>query len=397
MAIQNRVVSLLLALGWLGCGGDDSATPRTSGSSTTSVTTTAACTADADCASTPDSPLCDVASGACAALPPGHPIGWRDGAATSVDLVVVLDQGQAREPTDVEFHPDRPSEMWVVNRKDDSVIIVHDPGLPTGSWERKHDPDAQHFMHRPPAFAFGAADTFGTCGDGDGGDHFMGPALFPADLAVFAKATPNGLGSHIDMLHSTSFCRGIAHQEANVYWAFNAELGSLDKYDFHQDHGPGNDDHSDGEIWRYALGLVTGVDGLSSHVSYRAEDRMLYVADTGASRVARLDTASGTPGATFAGDEGIATRRYVDGAVLVDVVPPGTLQQPSGIELHDELVYVSDAATSRFSAFDLAGQLVRTLDTGLPPGSLSGFTFGPDGKVYFVDHLSGLVYRIDPK
>jgi outer membrane protein assembly factor BamB len=88
----------------------------------------------------------------------------------------------------------------------------------------------------------------------------------------------------------------------------------------------------------------------------------------------------------------------MDGAVLVDVVPPGSLEAPSGLEVRNGLLYVSDNVTSRFHAFDMmSGQLVRTLDTGLPPGSLAGLTFGPDGKVYFVDILSARVYRIDPK
>ncbi|AUX37695.1 MULTISPECIES: hypothetical protein [Sorangium] len=69
---------------------------------------------------------------------------------------------------------------------------------------------------------------------------------------------------------------------------------------------------------------------------------------------------------------------------------------PSGIEVHEGIVYATDHATSRFYAFDLTGRLVRTLDTGLPAGSLAGFTFGPDGKLYFVDLRSSRVYRIDP-
>ena len=200
-----------------------------------------------------------------------------------------------RIPTDLAFHPDRPDELWIVNRNDDSVITIKNPGTPNAKAQRRHDPDAMHFMDFPPAIAFGVGDTFGTCGDGDGdGDNFMGPALFSADPAVFAKTTPNGPGSHLDMLHSTSFCK------------------------------------------------------------------------------------------------------YMDGAVLTELVPPGTLETPGGIEVQDGLVFVSDNAMSKFYAFDAQGQIVRTLDTGLPAGSLAGFTFGPDGKVYFVDMISGRAYRIDP-
>jgi len=361
------------------------------------------CSADADCSATPETPLCDTPNRACVALPPGHQIGFRDGSPASVALVPVFEPAQARMPTDLAFNPAKPTELWVVNRQDDSVDIIQRPGAPDMTWERRYDPAADHFMAHMPALAFGveSADwgmTWATCGDGtNGGNGFIGPALFSADLDVFATDTLGGLGSHLDMLHSTELCRGIAHVEANVYWVFNADQGSLDKYDFKEDHGPGNDDHADGEIYRYAQGLVRGVDDIPSHIIHSAEDRQLYIADTGNQRIARLDTESGEMGPEFGGDEPVVERRHVVDAAVADVVPPGLLQAPSGIELHDGLLFVTDHATSRFHAFDLNGQLVRTLDTGLLPGSLAGFTFGPDdGKVYFTDLSSGIIYRIDP-
>ena len=199
------------------------------------------------------------------------------------------------------------------------------------------------------------------------------------------------------MLHSTTFCRGIAHVQDNQYFVFNSTKKSLDKYDFAHDHGPGMDDHSDGDIYRYVAGSVLGVEDVSSHMIYDATTAQLYVADTGNARIAKLDTLSGTVGKSFSGFEPVNVRKEVDGAVLTDVVPPGTLEMPSGIELYEGLLYVTDAATSRFYVFDLEGQLIRHLDTGLPPGSLSGFAFGPDdGKVYFVDTISARAYRIDP-
>ncbi|MEO7331370.1 MAG: hypothetical protein ABI193_22530 [Minicystis sp.] len=355
------------------------------------------CKTSTDCTSKPDTPLCDAPSGDCVVLPPGSEIGVKDGDPASVALVTIYEPDKKREPTDLAFHPDRPNELWVVNRKDDYTIIITNPGTPDASVKRLHDPDAMHFMHRPPALAFGMGDTFGTCGDNnDNGGYFMGPALFSADLKIFAKGTPSGLGSHLDMLHSTSFCRGIAHVDANIYWVFNSNKKSLDKYDFHQDHGPGNDDHSDGEVWRYALGKVAGVNNVPSHVFYDAEDKLLYIADTGHKRILTLDTASGTLGKSFSGLETVKTRKYVNDASMSEIVPAGTLEAPSGIEVQDGLVFVSDNATSKLYAFEKGGKLVRTLDTGLPPGSLAGFTFGPDGKIYFVDLVSSQVHRIDP-
>ena len=360
------------------------------------------CATDAECAGSPDAPFCDVATGACVPLPPGSAIGFRDGSPGSVAFVPVYEPDKLREPTDLAFNPSKPTELWVVNRKDDSVIILQNPGAPEATAERRRDPAASHFMDKPPAIAFGVVSPewgqrFAVCGDSDnGGNDFMGPATFPADLELFAKQTSDGLGSHLDMLHSTSFCRGIAHVEENAFFVFNSDKQSLDRYDFHGDHAPGEDDHSDGVIRRYVKGMVAGVEGVPSHLAYDPASAQLYVADTGNKRIAKLDTTSGAIGTSFSGYEP-ADRNNVDGAVLVDFVPPGTLEAPSGIELGGGIVYVTDSATSRFYAFDLEGALIRQLDTGLPPGSLAGFTFGPDGKIYFTDLLSGRVYRIDPR
>lgn len=401
--------ALALALPLSGCSEDPSATGEGGsggkGGEGGGETTDTGCAVDADCAASPETPLCDVANGECAPLPPGNEIGWKDGSPTSVAFVSVFEPDKLRDPWDLAFNPAKPTELWVLNYKDDSVYIIQSPGTPEMTWERRRDPAASHFMDGPPAMAFGVVlpewgQTFGVCGDNDnsanGGTNFMGPALFSAEPAIFAKPTPEGLGSHLDMLHSTSFCRGIAHIEGNIYFAFNSKNHSLDRYDFKADHGPGKDDHSDGEILRYVTGTVTGVDGMPSHLAYDPTDAQLYVADTGNKRIAKLDTKSGTVAGNFAGLEDVVLRKRVDDAVIVDVVPPGTLEQPAGIELHDGLVFVTDAATSRFYAFDLTGKLVRHLDTGFPPGSLAGFTFAPDGKIHFVDRLSGRVYRIDP-
>ncbi|WP_437975201.1 hypothetical protein WMF11_45405 [Sorangium sp. So ce295] len=387
MTLQRVLV--LASVGLLpACSGADADAPLSS---------TPRCSASPECAATPDTPLCDQALGACVELPPGSAIGVKDGSPSSVALVSVFEPNRQREPTDLAFNPERPEDLWVVNRKDDSVIIITKPGAPDGSWVRLRDPAAAHFMDQPPAIAFGHPGTFGVCGDNDnGGNYFMGPSLFSSDLSIFATETPDGLGSHLDMLHSSSFCKGIAHEQANVYWVFNGNDKALDRYDFAHDHGPGHDDHSDGEIYRYAAGEVLGVEAMSSHIFYSAKEERLYVADTGHKRLLKLDPTSGVPGASFDGQEPVKVRRHMDGATLIEFVPPGTLEAPSGLEVHEDLVYVTDHATSRIYAFDTAGQVVRTLDTGLPAGSLAGITFGPDGKLYLVDMLTSRVYRIDP-
>lgn len=400
MSKSSRLVSsaprqaarALLALGLLigACDSSDSSDPE--GQS---------CESHADCGD--GAPFCGE-DAKCSSPPPGSELGWGDGTAGSVELTVILEDASLKQPIDLGFDPSAPERLWVINRQDDSVVIITNAGTKSMSFDRLKDPAAAHFMANPPAFEFGAVDetygqTFGICGDNDnGGDDFMGPALFSSDLDVFATQNEEtGLGSHLDMLHSTTFCKGIAHVEANFYFAFNGEKGSLDLYDFADDHGPGWDDHSDGHIWRYAEGWVRGVDGVSSHMDYDPETELLYVADTGNRRVLILDVTSGVEGDTFGGLEPVETRAEVLDAELGELVGAETLESPSGLELHAGLVFLSDNATSKFYAFDKDGEEIRTLETGLPAGSLGGFTFGPDGRLYFVDILGGRVLRIDPK
>ena len=344
------------------------------------------CDSHADCSSS--EPYCEPESNACIAAPPGSELGWGNGSAQSVTFTVILEDKVLKRPVDLGFDPSYPNRLWVLNRQDDSVVVITNPGTPAMMFDRIKDPAAAHFMASPPAFEFGAVDetygqTFGICGDGNnGGDNFMGPALFSSELDVFATQNEvTGLGSHLDMLHSTTFCKGIAHVDANRYFAFNGKKGSIDLYDFADDHGPGFDDHSDGHIFRYVEGWVSGVDGVSSHLDYDPATKLLYIADTGNQRVLALDTTTGTQGGSFGGLEEVETDK---------------VQSPSGVEVRGEVIFVSDSATSKFHAFNRSGEELRSLATNLDIGSIGGFTFGPDNKLYFVDILGGRVLRVDP-
>jgi hypothetical protein len=53
-------------------------------------------------------------------LPPGSEIEVKDGTPGLVALVTVYEPDKPRRPTDPHPHPDRPDELWIVNRKDDS-------------------------------------------------------------------------------------------------------------------------------------------------------------------------------------------------------------------------------------------------------------------------------------
>lgn len=371
------------ALALLACSNDDGGTGTTPGGTTT--------------------PTCEPASANCATEPTnGTEIGKGDGSAASVTFTEMYKGTAKAEFVDLAFNPAAENELWVVGYGDNSVHVGDNVLGDAPAWKRFVDPAAVHFMHRPPAMAMGKSPFWGTCGDGDNSaaqrepNLFMGPAMFTTDRAVFAKRVTS-LGSHYDMLHNTPFCRGIAHQKDNVYWVFNSYDKSIDKVDFNEDHGPGEDDHSDGEIYRYAEGKVAGVDGVSSHLIFDSSDNFLYIADTGNARIVKLDTTAGTKSGTLERqNEPLAGQGYMKGTDVEVVVPAGTLEEPSGIELRNGLLYVTDAKTSTFHVFDKSGTEIRKLATDLPEGSLSGFTFGPDGKVWFTDRKTGRVLRIDP-
>lgn len=345
--------------------------------------------------------------------PPAAPqLGVGDHTSSSVVFTeIAAKKDGLNRPRDLAFNPLRPDELWIVNGADDSVTIVHDASTDGRKSEHRTDGYALHFMPTPAALAFGQDETttgfpgtFATCSESRNTYHdqmeandFMGPALWSSDLSIFAKKNPNGLGSHLDMLHNTPLCMGISHEGGNRYWAFGGQRGSIDRYDFKIDDGIGNDDHSDGESYHYVAGKMKYVPGVPSHLAYSATEEMVYAADTGHARIVKLDAKSGTPGKAVTPKEPMGTAVMMDGAKLTELVSAdsGLLERPSGLELRDGLVFVSDNATSVIGAFDASGERVNYLETGRPEGSLAGMAFGPDGKLYFVDMKSNRVFRID--
>lgn len=350
-----------------------------------------------------------------------------NGAAASVDFVTLYEPPPPYGATDLDFNPVRPGELWAVMRRPHPDIPCNQP-LPgskqdpscdlyrgrvailsdaTGSnpvAAFKEDPNAWHFMRLPTAVAFGGGDTFATCGEARTGNwddelaDFNGPVLWSSSPDIFAIQAPGMNGSHLDMLHATPFCMGIEHERDNVYWAFNGQVGALDRYDFHEPHQPGGEDHSDGEAWRWALGDVTRVPDIPSHLAIDPEKKFLYVADTGNARVIRVDLQSGSEGELMSTDDPqLPYITGIDGAVIVEIVAPGVLEAPSGIALNGKTLLVTDNVTSRIHMFDLDGRPLQSLETAFPTGTLAGVTIGPEGKVYFADLKTGAIRRIDPR
>src|SRR5262249_13195263 len=162
-----------------------------------------------------------------------------------------------------------------VNRGFNGVVILFDPGTEKQRAEKRRDVYADHFMDEVSSMSFGANNTFASCQESrnemnPSAPDFMGPTLWSGDLAIFAKVNQGsgGLeGSHLDMLHDSPLCMGIAHESANIYWVFDGKNGHVARYDFQKDHGPGHTDHSDGIVRRYPEATLSRVADIPGHLA----------------------------------------------------------------------------------------------------------------------------------
>lgn len=298
------------------------------------------------------------------------------------------------------------------------------------------DANSWHFMRRPSAIAFGATEvriepddpgamdpmtevsiltetavftnTFATCHEHRTGNFtdqpaFIGPTLWTADPSIYNGVNGDfqwSNGSHLDMLHATSYCMGIAHDYASVYWTFNGELGTIDRYDFGAPHVPGHYYHEDGIITRFELGddALARLPDVPSNMVVSGQH--LWIADTGNSRVVRFArNAAPTQLGTFLSHEGI--RGNVMGEVPLEVLASteelaalwGPRVEPSGLAFLGNRLVVANHGSGHIAIFTAEGQLLRNIDTGLGEG-IGGLTV-MDGVIYFAHMRERRVYRID--
>ncbi len=338
-------------------------------------------------------------------------------------------------PRDLAFHPERPGELWTVNRADDSTVIYFDPGQPEQRIDKRIDAYAEHFMEEVSSIAFGDPGFFATCqesrntyNDRHRPNDFMGPTLWPDDLEIYARvkqermdwslarldgflrgelcgSSPAGeeaieqddrcsLGSHLDMNHQSPNCMGIEHDRGNAYWTFDGHSGHIVYYDFAADHGPGCDDHSDGIVRRYTEATATRLPDVPGHMALDRQTGWLYYADTGAGVVRRLDTAPGDRARNLGRtNEPLAEFSQWTGATVE--VFANDLQEPTGLALGDGLLFVGDHGTGRIHAYHLdSGTELARLDTGAE--GLMGLERGPDGRLWYVDAAANELRYVEP-
>ena len=339
---------------------------------------------------------------------PADGIGVLGGGTHSLDNVVVTEvlgpsDGLAL-PRDLEFHPDVPGQLWVVNELDNNTVLAEELGEPSQiSVVRGSFSDGRHFLAKPSALAFGVGTgafatiheedeltqgplPFGTPAD------FMGPTLWTSDGTVFR----GDHSTHLDMLHNSPNGVGIAWEDANIYWVFDGYHQSLTRYNFNDDHGLGGTDHSDGVITRFAGGEVAYVPDVSSHIAWEPSTQLLYVADSGNNRIAILDPLTGSNLGQIGPNYDGVDQSEVGGATLSTLIEGADvgMQRHSGLEIHDDLIWVSDNLTSTIFAFDLDGVLIDYLETDWPSGTLMGLAHDEDGRLFVVDTIEHTVLMI---
>lgn len=296
------------------------------------------------------------------------------------------------------------------------------------------DANSWHFMRRPSGIAFGVESTtltpddpraldpitgqplltepatyddiFATCHEHWTGNFtdqpaFIGPSLWTADPAIYNGNNGSfewSNGSHLDMVHATQNCVGIAWERDNVYWVVNGEEGTLDRYDFGVPHVPGAADHDDGEVTRYNLDApLSRIPDVPSNLVMR--DGVLWVADTGNGRVARFDTAQEmSPDGMFQTFEALPAEMMagsmsttLDRAALEAAW--GADVEPSGLAFLGDVIVVANHATGHISLFTTDAEEIRTIDTGLGAG-IGGLTV-MDGVIYFAHMTERRIYRVD--
>lgn len=305
-------------------------------------------------------------------------------------------------PTDLDFHPVlSKNQLWVLNKRTEAIggstVIIDNSGEQNQSSISKTDGNAWHFMSLPTGIAFSTNGNFATSAgvydaNHNGGQAFTGPTLWSGDLSIYAEPS-GGNGSHLDMLHVSPYSQGIASEEANVFWVFDGYSNDIVRYDFVNDHGPGNAYHGDGIIHRYN-DFSVAKDPNNKVVSHLVvNDTWVYVVDYGNKRVFRIELNTGTLGNTpsFGPFESVEEYKYVTGYNSEVIVDSG-LVEPAGIDVIEDRMIISDYSTGEIIIYDIS--VVPAIELGristLAQG-IMGIKIGPDGRIWYVDYDANTV------
>ncbi|MDI1234644.1 MAG: hypothetical protein PSX81_10205 [bacterium] len=324
---------------------------------------------------------------------------------TLPDFIVVANKTNALTlPWDLDFNPNRENELWVINKGSESsggsTVMFTNVGMANQDFDYRKDGNAWHFMSLPSAISFSREyNTWATSADvldanHKGGD-FTGPSLWSTDLSIYAEPS-GGNGSHLDMLHGSPYSMGIEADKNNAFWVVDGYNQQIVWYDFANDHGAGNSDHSDGKIHRYSEIYIKRLPGVPSHLVIDKPSGWLYIADAGNKRIIRMNTKTGTKLQDLPPvNEPLAEYWEMEG-VQWEIFTDVNLIKPCGIEIIGNNLFVSDNQSGEIIAFDLTTkkELAR-INTG--KAGIMGIKADKAGKLWYVNALSNELIRIDPK
>jgi len=307
------------------------------------------------------------------------------------------------KPNDLDFFPIlAKNELWVVNEQVENTggntVTIYDAATPQQTMLNRIDGNAWHFMSLPTGIAFSDNFNFATSPGIKDANHsngtFTGPSLWSSDPDIYAQPS-GGNGSHLDMLHGSPFSMGIASESDNVFWVFDGWNETIVRYDFRDDHGPGNDDHADAIVRRFNEIQVKKDGFVPSHLVLDKNTNWLYVVDNGNNRVVRLDIHSGDViNSLPLINEPLAEHSEM-GNVIWEVVAD-SLDRPCGIEILENRLLVGDYTTGQIMVYDMDNAFLELgrIETGQT--GLTGIKIGPDGAIWYTNRLQNTLTKMEP-
>lgn len=305
------------------------------------------------------------------------------------------------KPTDLDFNPTRKGELWIVNEEVEntggSTVTIPDIDADQLAFTRLQDQNAWHFMSLPTGIAFSEtgdwATSAGVLDANHNGGTFTGPTLWSGDLSVYAQPS-GGNGSHLDMLHGSPYSMGIASEKKNVFWVFDGYHSELVRYDFWDDHGPGNDYHADGIVRRFSNVELTRNETVPSHLAFTKNNNFLLVVDGGKNRVLKVDMASLKAERPLQNlNETLA--EHSEWSASFSVLTQDAEFEFCGIAVNDGRVFLSDYKTGTILCLDAeTGDEISRVDTGVE--GITGLAIYDD-RLFFVSYSNHAVYELEPR
>lgn len=325
--------------------------------------------------------------------------------APPVYTTVATSADQLDKPNDLDFFPIlAKNELWIVNERTEnlggSTLTIYDAGKSDQTILNRVDGNAWHFMSLPTGIAF-SSDNFnfstspGVKDANHSGGTFTGPTLWSSDSTIYAQPS-GGNGSHIDMLHGSPYSMGIAHEVDNVFWVFDGWNSTIVRYDFREDHGPGNDDHSDGVVRRYKEIQVKKDGIVPSHLVLDKTTGWLYVVDNGHNRVLRLDINSGIVVNTLPIINEPLAEHSEMGNVTWEVIISQGLTHACGIEIIGNRLLVSDYANGDIIVYDMENGFAELGRIATGQAGITGIKVGPEGEIWYTNRLQNTLKKIIP-